>query len=143
MPRYRHALAVKLYLEPEELAVLAELMLRGPQTLGELRARADRMHPLNSLEEVEVILKHLAERKEPLVMQLPRQPGRKECRYAHLLAGVPEISEEPVVPAPEPATLRAWAENERLAALETEVAALRGELETLKVQMAEFKSQFE
>jgi len=143
VPRYRHALAVKLYLEPEELAVLAELMLRGPQTLGELRARADRMHPLNSLEEVEVILKHLAERKEPLVMQLPRQPGRKECRYAHLLAGVPEISEEPVVPAPEPATLRARAENERLAALETEVAALRGELETLKVQMAEFKSQFE
>lgn len=143
VPRYKHALSVKLYLEPEELAVLAELMLRGPQTLGELRARADRMHSLKNLEEVEVILKHLAERKEPLVMQLPRQPGRKECRYAHLFAGVPEISEEPAAPAPEAATLRVRAENERLAALEAEVAALRAELESLKGRMDEFKAQFD
>ncbi|MDX9710854.1 MAG: YceH family protein [Trichloromonas sp.] len=143
VPRYKHALSVKLYLEPEELAVLAELMLRGPQTLGELRARADRMHSLKNLEEVEVILKHLAERKEPLVMQLPRQPGRKECRYAHLLAGVPEIGDEPAAPAPEAATLRVRAENERLAALEGEVAELRVELESLKGLMDEFKAQFE
>lgn len=143
VPRYKHALSVKLYLEPEELAVLAELMLRGPQTLGELRARADRMHALKSLEEVEIILKHLAERKEPLVMQLPRQPGRKECRYAQLLAGVPEISGEPAAPTVEAATLRVRAENERLAALEAEVAALRAELESLKGLMDEFKAQFE
>jgi hypothetical protein len=143
VPRYKHALSVKLYLEPEELAVLAELMLRGPQTLGELRARADRMHSLKNLEEVEVILKHLAERKEPLVMQLPRQPGRKECRYAHLLAGVPEIGDEPAAPTPEAATLRVRAENERLAALEAEVAALRAELESLKGLMDEFKAQFD
>ena len=93
-PRYRHTLVEKLFLEPEELSVLAELMLRGPQTIGEIRGRASRMHALNSLEEVEAILQHLAEREEPLVMQLPRQPGRKECRHAHLLSGVPEISEE-------------------------------------------------
>ena len=143
VPRYKHALSVKLYLEPEELAVLAELMLRGPQTLGELRARADRMYALKSLEEVEVILKHLAERKEPLVMQMPRQPGRKECRYAQLFSGVPEISDEPAAPAPETATLRVRAENERLAALEAEVAALRAELESLKGLMDEFKAQFD
>lgn len=143
VPRYKHALSVKLYLEPEELAVLAELMLRGPQTLGELRARADRMHSLKNLEEVEIILKHLAERKEPLVMQLPRQPGRKECRYAHLLAGVPEIGEEAAAPAPEAATLRVRAENERLSALEAEVAELRAELENLKGQIEEFRAQFD
>lgn len=142
-PRYRHALLEKLFLEPEELAVLAELMLRGPQTVGEIRGRASRMHELNSLEEVEAILKTLAEREPPLVKQLPRQPGRKECRHAHLLSGIPEISEEAMTPSPEAATLRVRAENERLTALEEEVAALRVELDDLKAQMIEFKAQFE
>ena len=141
--KYRERLIARLGLTPPERAILCELLLRGAPTPGELRARADRMHSLKNLEEVEVILKHLAERKEPLVMQLPRQPGRKECRYAHLFAGVPEISEEPAAPAPEAATLRVRAENERLAALEAEVAALRAELESLKGRMDEFKAQFD
>jgi uncharacterized protein YceH (UPF0502 family) len=76
-------------------------------------------------------------------MQLPRQPGRKECRYAQLFSGVPEISDEPAAPAPETATLRVRAENERLAALEAEVAALRAELESIKGQIEEFRAQFE
>lgn len=142
-PRYRHALLEKLFLEPEELAVLAELMLRGPQTVGEIRGRASRMYALDSLEEVEAILKNLAEREPPLVMQLPRQPGRKECRHAHLLAGVPDIREEALAPSPEAATLKVRAENERLTALEDEVAALRAELDDLKARMAEFRAQFE
>jgi len=143
VPRYRHSLMEKLHLEPEELAVMAELMLRGPQTVGEIRGRADRMHPLNSLEEVEEILKTLAERESPLVVQLPRQPGRKECRQMHLLAGMPDFSEEASAPHAETATLKVRAENERIAALETEVAALRADLDALRRAMAEFREQFE
>jgi hypothetical protein len=143
VPRYRHSLMEKLHLEPEELAVLAELMLRGPQTVGEIRGRADRMHPLSSLEEVEAILKNLAEHAPPLVVQLPRQPGRKECRHLQLLAGMPELDEEAATALAEPATLRVRAENERIAALETEVAALRTDLEALRTEMVAFRAQFE
>ncbi len=143
VPRYRHSLTEKLHLEPEELAVMAELMLRGPQTVGEIRGRADRMHPLNSLDEVEEILKTLAEREEPLVVQLPRQPGRKECRHMQLLAGMPDLSEEVVTPPAEVATLKVRAENERIAALETEVASLRADLDSLRQEMTQFREQFE
>ncbi len=143
VPRYRHSLMEKLHLEPEELAVMAELMLRGPQTVGEIRGRADRMHSLSSLEEVEAILKTLAEREVPLVVQLPRQPGRKECRHMQLLAGLPDLSEEAAAPPSEAATLKVRAENERIAALEAEVAALRADLDALRQEMTEFRSQFE
>ncbi len=143
VPRYRHSLMEKLHLEPEELAVMAELMLRGPQTVGEIRGRADRMHPLNSLDEVEEILKTLAEREESLVVQLPRQPGRKECRHMQLLAGMPELSDEIAVPPAEAATLKVRAEDERIVVLESELASLRADLDTLRQEMAEFRKQFE
>ncbi|WP_432822347.1 YceH family protein [Trichloromonas sp.] len=143
VPRYRHSLMEKLHLEPEELAVLAELMLRGPQTVGEIRGRADRMHPLDSLEEVEAILKALSEREVPLVVQLPRQPGRKECRHMHLLAGMPDHSDEAAAPPSEAATLKVRAEDERIAALESELAALRAEFTVLRQEMAAFREQFE
>ncbi|BBA68781.1 YceH family protein [Geobacter sulfurreducens] len=143
VPRYRHILSERLRFSPAELAVLAELLLRGPQTLGELRTRAERMHPFADLAAVEQVLGELAERTPPLVMRLPRQPGRKESRFAHLLAGEPDLSAEERPAPPEGARLQVMAENERIAALESEVAALRAEVAELRQVMQEFRSQFE
>jgi uncharacterized protein YceH (UPF0502 family) len=140
--KYCHNLEGLLRLEPQELAVLAELLLRGPQTVGELRGRAERMAPLKDLAAVEEVLTALAEREHPLVTRLPRQAGRKEQRYAHLLSGMPEVSDESTAPI-EPARTRVMAENERLAALETEVATLRGEVAELRAQLEMFRAQFE
>lgn len=140
--KYCHNLDGVLRLEPQELAILAELLLRGPQTVGELRGRAERMAPLNDLAAAEDILTGLAERDFPLVTRLPRQPGRKEQRYAHLFSGVPDVGTETTTPI-EPARAQVLAENERLAALETEVAALRGEVTELRAQLATFRAQFE
>lgn len=143
VPKYRHSLAEKLHLEREEQAVLAELLLRGPQTLGELRTRGERMAPLPSLEEVERVLAELMQRQPPLAVKLPRQPGRKEHRYAHLLCGEPEIALEEGQPSPEVATLQMRAENEWLASLEAEVAALREEVAQLRGELEKFRRQFE
>lgn len=143
VPRYRHILAERLRFSPAELAILTELLLRGPQTLGELRTRAERMHPFTDLTAVEQVLGELAERTPPRVMRLPRQPGRKESRFAHLLAGEPDLSAEERPAPPEGARLQVMAENERLAALESEVAALRAEVAELRQVMEEFRSQFE
>lgn len=143
VPKYRHALAAKLFLEPPELAILGELLLRGPQTVGELRGRAERMHPFPTLEDVEAILQELQEREAPLVVKLPRQPGRKEHRYAHLLAGEPQLPAEEHTAPPETARVMVMAENERIAALESEVANLRAEMVVLRRELAEFRKQFE
>jgi hypothetical protein len=143
VPKYCHSLAAKLHLEPAELAVLAELLLRGPQTVGELRGRAERMHPLATLEEVERILEELMERQPPLLARLPRQPGRKEHRFAHLLAGAPEIAAEERSLPPEAARVQVMAENERIDRLEAEVAALREEMTALRAELAAFREQFE
>lgn len=141
VPKYRHLLAEKLRLGPAELAVLAELLLRGSQTVGELRTRGERMHPLPDTTTVEKVLDELAALDPPLVVKLARQPGRKESRYAHLLAGEPQAEEIP--PAPEAARLRVMAEDERVAKLEEEVAALKEEVAGLRRMMEEFRSQFE
>ncbi|MGE5892483.1 MAG: YceH family protein, partial [bacterium] len=86
-PKYQHFFVEKLELSPGDVAVLCELMIRGPQTPGELRAHTERMHDFGGLEEIEGALRGLMEREHPLVVRLPRQPGRKEQRYAHLLSG--------------------------------------------------------
>jgi len=140
--KYCHNLEGLLRLEPQELAILAELLLRGPQTVGELRNRAERMRPFADLAAVEEVLTALAEREVALVVRLPRQPGRKEQRYAQLLAGPPDLSEEVSLPV-EPARARVLVENERLTALETEVAALREEVAALHSQLETFRAQFE
>lgn len=144
VPKYKHNLTQKLYLEPEEQAILCELLLRGPQTLGELRSRCERMHAFSNLEQVEEVLHLLANRKEPLLVKLPRQPGRKENRFAHLLCGAPEM-EEPSgnEPAPEAARRHVETQEARILALEEEVATLRGEVASLTATFAEFRSQFE
>jgi len=140
--KYCHNLTGVLNLDPEEIAVIAELLLRGPQTVGELRNRAERMCAIGDLQEVEQLLQNLMDREEPLVTRLPRQPGRKESRFAHLLSGQPSIEEEDLLPA-EPARLKVAAEDERITSLENEVMQLRNELEDLQQQFREFKDQFE
>jgi uncharacterized protein YceH (UPF0502 family) len=142
-PKYCHSLAERLRLDPPELAVLAELLLRGPQTLGELRTRAERMSAFSDLAAVEGVLDELMARTPPLVTRLARLPGRKESRYAHLLAGEPELATEEHVPPPEAARLRVMAENERVAKLEEEVVSLRAEVAELRRMVEDFKAQFE
>jgi len=141
VPKYCHSLGEKL--PPPELAILAELLLRGPQTLGELRGRAERMSPFADLAAVEETLGELEQFSPPLVVLLPRQPGQKEQRYAHLLAGEPQLLTAERQAPPEAARLKVMAEEERLTALENEVAVLRAEVAGLRRMMEEFKAQFE
>ena len=141
--KYRHLLAEKLGLMPAEQAVICELLVRGPQTVGELRTRGERMHPFGDLAAVEEVLNELMVRETPLITLMARQPGRKEGRYAQLFSGMPESVEENTEARPEAARQRVLAENERIAKLEEEVAALRGEIIGLHQMMAEFKAQFE
>ena len=95
VPKYKHMMREVYSLSPQELAVMCVLMLRGPQTVGEIRGRTGRLYEFADLAEVEATLDGLARRDEgPLVVRLPRQPGRKDSRYAHTLAGVPEVPEE-------------------------------------------------
>jgi hypothetical protein len=136
VPKFGHRLSEKLNLGRRELAILCELMLRGPQTLGELRTRAERMHPFDDLAEVESVLDRMPE----LVTKLPRRPGEKETRYAHLLSGAPAAEAwlpEQAAGASEPTR------SDRIAELEAEVAGLRRELEDLKERFAGFQKQFE
>ena len=124
-----------------EIAVLCVLLLRGPQTPGELRGRAERMHHFEALEDVQSALQKLMQREPPLAKQLPRQPGTKESRYAHLLAGDVLEAETPVSAAA--AADRNPAHAERIARLEEEVAELRRELGEVKDQLERFRKQFE
>ena len=141
--KYRHNLGDVIPLTPAEVAIVCVLMLRGPQTVGELRTRTERLHPFENLAEVETVLNELSARQPPLLAKLPRQPGTKESRYAHLLSGPVELpSGDRPVPI-EPATAAVRAENDRIAALETQTAELRRELDELKQQFANFRKQFE
>jgi uncharacterized protein len=143
VPKYKHMMTEIFRLSAAELAALCVLMLRGPQTVGEVRGRTGRLYPFADLAEVEATLEALAQREEPAVLKLPRQPGRKEARYAHLLAGAPAFEEPGPEPRVEPAVREVRAENERVARLEAEVESLRGELAGLRQQFDEFRKQFE
>lgn len=136
--RYCHNLPGALKVTEEEQAVLAVLLLRGPQTLGELRTRTERLCAFADLAAVEDVLSGLQEREEPLIAQLPRQPGRKEHRYGHLLGGEMTVTEE-VQTDMAPGASR----QDRLGQLEAEVAELKTELASLQEQFAQFRSQFE
>jgi len=140
--KYCHNLESVLDLDLEDLAILAELLLRGAQTIGELRNRAERMHQVGDLQAVEERLQNLMEREEPLVTRLPRQPGRKEQRFAHLLSGTPEIDETSALPV-EAARMKVAAENDRMTKLEEEIISLRTELDEMRSQLQAFQAQFE
>lgn len=123
-----------------EAAVLCVLLLRGPQTIGELRSRTDRLHKFESLEDVKQSLDELGEMK--LAMELPRAPGQKEQRFAHLLSGETEQFDEEAETGQPP--LRPPNEiKETVQNLVSEVAELKNELAELKINFAEFRKQFE
>jgi len=130
--KYKHVLDQALGLDPAQLSLLAVLMLRGPQTPGELRARTERMHRFDSNEELDGTLRELIERE--LAAPLPRRPGERGQRYAHLLG---EQEEELPAPAPvEPAQESYDGDlSERVGRLESEVAALRSDLRSLREQL--------
>ena len=134
VPKYKHVMPEVMHLSHPEVALMCVLMLRGAQTLGELRGNGGRLHEFSSLEEVEETLNKLITREpEALVVRLPRQPGQKEGRFAHLLSG--EVNIEAVFEPEHPVTRRAG--------LEERVEALAAEVEQLKAQFEEFKKQFE
>ena len=144
VPKHYHLFDEKMGLTRPQVAALCVLMLRGPQTVGEIRGRSGRLYEFAGLEEVERVLVELAERTEgALVVQLARQPGRKESRYAHVLMGEPEEEDAQTEGPVDAAALEVRAENERIAALEEQVKALRDELADVRSAFAQFKEQFE
>ena len=144
VPKYGHRSAEAFALPTDQLAVLCELMLRGPQTVGEVRGRASRMHEFSTLAQAEAALEALAARTpSPLALKLPRQTGFKEARYAQLLGGPPVEGAPGTAPRLEPAVVAVRLENERLAKLEAEIADLRRELAELRQQLAAFRRQFD
>jgi uncharacterized protein len=129
--KYVHRLTETLAVDTPELALLCELLLRGPQTPGELRGRAARMHPFVSPAEVKTVLDGLAARTpDPYVVELPRAAGCKENRFAHALGDLPEMAPAPAAVAPHPPAPvheeRIRALEARLADVEAQLAALRG-----------------
>ncbi len=142
--RYKHRFREAFDLSEAEQAVLCVLMLRGPQTAGELRGRTDRLHAFGAPSEVEAVLGGLAGLEEgPLAGRLPRQPGRKESRWVHLFSGEPAVLEEAPAEAHCGPESRDAREASRIAKLEEETDALRTELEELKAAFETFRRQFE
>lgn len=139
VPKYAETFAETRKLVVRETSLLMVLLLRGPQTLGELRTRSERAHRFADLAEVEETLSELTE--SGYVKKLPRQAGRKESRYVHLFAGDVDIEAEG--PKPEPAAVIVRAENERLTSLEDEVGQLRQELASLQQAFEAFRREFE
>ena len=139
--KYEHRIQEVFNFQRGETALLCVLLLRGPQTPGELRGRTDRMFRFEHLDEVQSTLQRLMDRDPALVKMLPRQPGTKESRYMQLLSGDAEKWNLPAEPVPAVAT--AASENERLAHLEHEIAQLHNEVQEIKQQLAAFRRQFE
>jgi uncharacterized protein YceH (UPF0502 family) len=141
VPKYEHRMQEAFNFTRPETALLCVLLLRGPQTPGELRGRSERMHRFEDLTDVQSTLQKLMTREEPLVKVLPRQPGTKESRYAHLLCGEkPEWEAPAAAIEARPANAE---ENERLARLESEMAEMRREIADLQQEFARFRKQFE
>ncbi|HEY2360034.1 MAG TPA: YceH family protein [Candidatus Angelobacter sp.] len=137
--KYEHRVQEVFNFTRQETALICVLLLRGPQTPGELRGRTERMYQFEHLDDVLTGLQQLMRREPPLAKALGRRPGTKEIRYAHLLSGDVEAWEPPA----ETASSSGSADAERLIQLEEKVAALQAEVAELKQQMAEFKKQFE
>ena len=139
--KYEHRLQEAFNFTRPEIAVLCVLLLRGPQTPGELRGRTGRMHTFEELSDVLSGLQRLMQREPPMVKILPRQPGTKESRYMHLLCG--DVEGSTSMPEYHATVSQGVADSERLARLEAEVEDLRKELAELKEQVESFRKQFE
>ncbi|MBL8519455.1 MAG: YceH family protein [Betaproteobacteria bacterium] len=142
--KYQHLMRDVLSLDDAGLAVLTLLLLRGPQTCGELRGRTTRMYPFASVDSVERTLTDLAAAEKPLVMQLPRAPGTKEARWAHLLSGPLAVERQEIAAGMSVggANVIEGSGDDRVAELEQEVAQLRREVAHLAEELARFKAQF-
>ena len=136
--KFLHAVLDQFDLSRQEMAIICELMLRGPQTVGEVRSHTERMATFESLEEVESTLQGLAQHDPPFTLKIPRESGRKECRYMHLFSGgletLTDFTEEQ-------AAIQISSE-EKIRKVEEDIAMMRSELEELKRAFSEFKSQF-
>lgn len=137
--KYEHRLNETFNFHRHEIALLCVLLLRGPQTPGELRTRTERMYSFEDLESLHNALNLLAKREPPLVKVLPRQPGTKESRYIHLLSPTPQLSPELDAQRDEPAMPR----HDKIAIMESEIAELKAQVAGLKEQFAQFRKQFE
>ena len=143
VPKFKHVAPEVLHLTPPEMAVMCVLMLSGPQTVGEIRTRGSRLYDFSGLEEVDETLHSLSIKDtDPMVLKLPRQPGQKDARFAHLLSGevnVEQLAEEQTSAR---ATRRS-SDGERIEKLEAQVETLTSEVESLRQQFEQFKKQFE
>ena len=140
--KFEHRLQEVFNFDRREIAVVCVLLLRGPQTPGELRSRTERMYHFEALDDIVSTLDRLGQREPPLVRILPRQPGTKESRYTHLFSGeIPEAApfgQTAAGPSDRPGSV-----GDRLLSLEEEVARLRQELADVQQQLAAFRRQFE
>jgi hypothetical protein len=127
--KYEHQAGKILQVQSKGLALLCPLMLRGPQTLGELKTNSHRLYPFDDLEDVQYMLQRLAEHEPALLMSLPRQPGQKEDRFAHLLCGEPDIPEPVARPGGTPVDDSLM---ERIESLESQLEQLRIEVDRLR-----------
>jgi uncharacterized protein YceH (UPF0502 family) len=138
VPKYRHTLLDSYNLDAREVALLCVLMLRGPQTPGELRSRSERMCGPMTLPEIEKCLEELSSGSDPLVRMIPARAGQKENRYVQLLSGEPDLESWITTPAPSaPAS-----EKARIDTLESELEALKSEFRSLREDLAAFKKLF-
>lgn len=136
--KYKHMLPNVFELEPPAVAVLTLLMLRGPQTTGEIRGRSDRLYPFSSIGEVQETMDELAGRTDPLIVRLERQAGQKEARYAHLLSGEIDVTAlTAVTPRPQGQT-----SPEGVEALREELATVKNDLSQLREEFDKFREQF-
>jgi uncharacterized protein len=143
VPKYRHNLLDHFELNQREVALLCVLLLRGPQTPGEIRNRAERLQFFDSLEQVESFLTNLTQGADPLVRVLPPGPGQKEKRYVQLLSGEPALATASADEDPLPASSEKNRSQNRIEVLENEVVALREHLQQLREEFAAFRKQFE
>jgi len=139
--KYEHRLQEAFNFTRPEIAVVCVLLLRGPQTPGELRGRTERMYRFETLDDVQSALHKLEQRDPPLVKILPRQPGTKESRWAQLFGGEVAVAESP--PGETAAALSSSADSERIARLEEQVSEVQRQIGDLKDQLERFRKQFE
>ena len=146
VPKYKHVMPEIFHLSQAKLALMCVLMLRGPQTVGELRERASRLYEFTGLQEAEDTLNLLITQdkdNEPLVARLPRQPGQKEARFAHLLSGELDLEALAESELAQPSTAARHGAAERISQLEQQVETLSEQMKRLREEFAEFKKQFE
>jgi uncharacterized protein YceH (UPF0502 family) len=145
VPKYEHRVDERFDFTEEQRGVLCLLMLRGPQTAGELKSRSGRLCSFSSPTEVERVLGSLVGHEDgPFVMELPRLPGAREPRFMHLLCGEPELPDPATMPMPkETARQELEAEHQRWEAMEATIAELKSELAELRAQFQTFREQFE